>query len=172
TPGPTGRPRAAAPPSSTTAPASPVPQSLFPLLVAAPRYFSGAIQMGGLMQIASAFGQVQGALSWFIDAFNDLATWKACVNRLAGFNAAYLIRHLDLPGFTPAQKKLLATLLQNQSNTLDLSLLNQQNALPPRTAQRLCRILRLAIIFASRRRDLNSTQIKIVKDQLKEVIIL
>ncbi|WP_268647306.1 ATP-binding cassette domain-containing protein, partial [Escherichia coli] len=40
------------------------------------------------MQIASAFGQVQGALSWFIDAFNDLATWKACVNRLAGFNAA------------------------------------------------------------------------------------
>ncbi|MBD8454878.1 ABC transporter ATP-binding protein/permease [Serratia rubidaea] len=61
---------------------------IFPLLVAAPRYFSGAIQMGGLMQIASAFGQVQGALSWFIDAFNDLAAWKACVNRLAGFNAA------------------------------------------------------------------------------------
>lgn len=29
---------------------------VFPLLVAAPRYFSGAIQMGGLMQIASAFG--------------------------------------------------------------------------------------------------------------------
>ncbi|MCR0997278.1 ABC transporter ATP-binding protein/permease [Serratia rubidaea] len=61
---------------------------IFPLLVAAPRYFSGAIQMGGLMQIASAFSQVQGALSWFIDAFNDLAAWKACVNRLAGFNAA------------------------------------------------------------------------------------
>ncbi|MHA7845551.1 ABC transporter ATP-binding protein/permease [Serratia sp. D1N4] len=61
---------------------------IFPLLVAAPRYFSGAIQMGGLMQIASAFGQVQGALSWFIDAFSNLATWKACVNRLAGFNAA------------------------------------------------------------------------------------
>lgn len=61
---------------------------VFPLLVAAPRYFSGAIQMGGMMQIASAFGEVQSALSWFIDAFSDLATWKACVNRLAGFNAA------------------------------------------------------------------------------------
>lgn len=61
---------------------------VFPLLVAAPRYFSGAIQMGGLMQISSAFGQVQGSLSWFIDAFSNLATWKACVNRLAGFNAA------------------------------------------------------------------------------------
>jgi exopolyphosphatase/guanosine-5'-triphosphate,3'-diphosphate pyrophosphatase len=44
-------------------------------------------------------------------------------------------------------------LLQNQSNPIDLPLLSQQNALPPRMAQRLCRILRLAIIFASRRRD-------------------
>lgn len=56
--------------------------------MAAPRYFSGAIQMGLLMQISSAFGQVQDSLSWFINAFNDLASWKACVNRLAGFNAA------------------------------------------------------------------------------------
>ncbi len=62
--------------------------NIFPILVASPRYFSGAIQMGALMQIASAFGQVQGSLSWFINAFTDLASWKACVNRLAGFNAA------------------------------------------------------------------------------------
>src|SRR5688572_10450741 len=62
--------------------------NIFPILVASPRYFAGAIQMGALMQIASAFGQVQGALSWFIDAFTDLANWKATVNRLAGFNAA------------------------------------------------------------------------------------
>jgi len=68
-------------------------------------------------------------------------------------HAAYLIRHLDLPGFTPAQKKLLATLLQNQVNSIDLASLSQQNAVPPRMAERLCRLLRLAIIFASRRRD-------------------
>ncbi|WP_345831524.1 guanosine-5'-triphosphate,3'-diphosphate diphosphatase [Erwinia sp. HDF1-3R] len=68
-------------------------------------------------------------------------------------HAAYLIRHLDLPGFTPAQKKLIATLLKNQANSIDLALLSQQNALPPRMAERLCRLLRLAIIFASRRRD-------------------
>ncbi|MFI8417440.1 ABC transporter ATP-binding protein/permease [Serratia sp. NPDC078593] len=73
---------------------------VFPLLVAAPRYFSGAIQMGGMMQIASAFGQVQGALSWFIDAFNTLATWKACVNRLAGFNAAMEQVHHQPRGIT------------------------------------------------------------------------
>jgi exopolyphosphatase/guanosine-5'-triphosphate,3'-diphosphate pyrophosphatase len=68
-------------------------------------------------------------------------------------HAAYLIRHLDLPGFTPAQKKLLATLLQNQVNSIDLAVLSQQNAIPPRMAERLCRLLRLAIIFSSRRRD-------------------
>lgn len=68
-------------------------------------------------------------------------------------HAAYLVRNLDLPGFTPAQKKLLATLLLNQTNPVDLSSLHQQNAVPPRVAEHLCRLLRLAIIFASRRRD-------------------
>lgn len=61
---------------------------IFPFLVGAPRYFSGAITLGGLMQISSAFGQVQSALSWFIDAFTALAEWKASVNRLSGFHAA------------------------------------------------------------------------------------
>ena len=58
---------------------------LFPFLVAAPRYFSGAIQLGGLMQTASAFGHVQSALSWFIDAYTRLAQWRATVDRLTGF---------------------------------------------------------------------------------------
>ncbi|MET0963865.1 MAG: ABC transporter ATP-binding protein/permease, partial [Noviherbaspirillum sp.] len=61
---------------------------IFPFLVGAPRFFSGAITLGGLMQISSAFGQVQSALSWFIDAFTALAEWKASVNRLSGFHAA------------------------------------------------------------------------------------
>lgn len=71
----------------------------------------------------------------------------------APLHAAWLVRNLDLPGFTPAQKKLLATLLLNQTNPVDLSSLHQQNAVPPRVAEHLCRLLRLAIIFASRRRD-------------------
>ena len=61
---------------------------IFPVLVAAPRYFAGAIQLGGLMQTASAFGQVQGSLSWFVDAYTQLADWKATVARLTGFVAA------------------------------------------------------------------------------------
>jgi len=38
------------------------------IVVGAPRYFSAPIQLGGLVQISNAFGQVQGALSWFIGA--------------------------------------------------------------------------------------------------------
>ena len=61
---------------------------IFPFVVAAPRFFAGAIELGGLMQTASAFGQVQSALSWFVDAYPTLADWKATVDRLTGFQAA------------------------------------------------------------------------------------
>jgi len=61
---------------------------VFPFVVGAPRYFSGAIQLGGLVQISNAFGQVQGALSWFIDAYTTFAAWKASVDRLTGFHHA------------------------------------------------------------------------------------
>jgi vitamin B12/bleomycin/antimicrobial peptide transport system ATP-binding/permease protein len=59
---------------------------IFPILVAAPRYFAGTIQLGGLMQIASAFGNVQTALSWFIDNYRPFAEWKASVDRLTSFH--------------------------------------------------------------------------------------
>lgn len=61
---------------------------IFPILVGAPRYFNGAIQLGGLMQISSAFGQVQSALSWVIDAYVRLTEWRATVDRLRGFRHA------------------------------------------------------------------------------------
>ena len=61
---------------------------IFPMLVAAPRYFSGRITLGVYTQIGDAFGQVQDALSWFVNAFSRIAEWKASVNRLAGFHVA------------------------------------------------------------------------------------
>jgi len=61
---------------------------VFPFVVAAPRYFAGNLQLGGLMQTASAFGRVQDALSWFIGAYAQLAEWKATVDRLTGFHHA------------------------------------------------------------------------------------
>ncbi len=61
---------------------------IFPFVVAAPRYFSGNLQLGGLMQTASAFGRVQDALSWFVSAYSTLAEWKATVDRLTSFHVA------------------------------------------------------------------------------------
>jgi putative ATP-binding cassette transporter len=61
---------------------------IFPFVVAAPRFFSGGLQLGGLMQTASAFGRVQDALSWFVSAYASLATWKATVDRLTSFHEA------------------------------------------------------------------------------------
>ena len=61
---------------------------IFPFLVAGNRYFAGTIQLGGLMQISNAFGQVQGSLSWFIGAYASFASWKATSDRLLGFHDA------------------------------------------------------------------------------------
>jgi vitamin B12/bleomycin/antimicrobial peptide transport system ATP-binding/permease protein len=61
---------------------------IFPFIVAAPRYFRGEIPLGGLVQTATAFGQVQNALSFIISAYSDIATWRAVVERLSGFEDA------------------------------------------------------------------------------------
>lgn len=58
---------------------------VFPTLVAAPRYFSGAITLGGLMQTTQAFGQVQGALSWYVENWPRISEWRASVERLLVF---------------------------------------------------------------------------------------
>ncbi|MDP3355206.1 MAG: ABC transporter ATP-binding protein/permease [Polaromonas sp.] len=63
---------------------------VFPFIVAAPRFFSGAIQLGQLMQIASAFGRVQDSLSWFVDNYSSLAAWRATTDRLTSFDESFM----------------------------------------------------------------------------------
>ncbi|ABD90253.1 ABC transporter ATP-binding protein/permease [Rhodopseudomonas palustris] len=58
---------------------------IFPYILVAPAYFAGKVQLGGMMQTASAFGSVQDALSFFITAYRTLAEWQAVVARLDGF---------------------------------------------------------------------------------------
>lgn len=60
---------------------------VFPFLVAAPRYFSKTIELGGLMQIASAFGRVQDSLSFIVSSYTEIAQYQAVVQRLYGFRA-------------------------------------------------------------------------------------
>jgi vitamin B12/bleomycin/antimicrobial peptide transport system ATP-binding/permease protein len=61
---------------------------IFPYIVVSPAYFSGAVQLGGLMQTASAFNSVQNALSYFITSYRSIAEWRAVVQRLTGFQEA------------------------------------------------------------------------------------
>lgn len=58
---------------------------LFPFILAAPQYFAKSFELGGLLQTAEAFGNVQDSLSWFVSAYQDLTEWKATVDRLTGF---------------------------------------------------------------------------------------
>lgn len=62
--------------------------SVFPILVASPRYLAGSITLGALMQTAQAFQQMTAALSWPVDNFPRLAEWQASVERVLGLHAA------------------------------------------------------------------------------------
>ena len=59
---------------------------VFPFIMVSPAYFAGAVQLGGLMQTANAFGQVQSALSVFVTLYRSLADWRAVIERLDGFD--------------------------------------------------------------------------------------
>ena len=69
--------------------------SVVPYLIAAPKYFSGAFQMGELMQTANAFNSVRVSLSWFIINYSTLTEWKATVDRLTQFDS--VLREKDAP---------------------------------------------------------------------------
>ena len=96
---------------------------VFPFVVGAPRYFSGAIQLGGLVQISNAFGQVQEALSWFIGAYPQFASWKATVDRLTSFHHAIVAaQEQSRAGAGPA--------VVTDETTTDLRLQNLELKLP------------------------------------------
>lgn len=61
---------------------------IIPYVLVAPAYFANRTQLGGMMQAASAFLSVQGALSFFVSAYRQLAEWQAIVDRLDGFETA------------------------------------------------------------------------------------
>ncbi|WP_237154596.1 ABC transporter ATP-binding protein/permease [Oryzibacter oryziterrae] len=68
--------------------------SVFSFILLAPAYFTSAtMPLGNMMQTASAFGDVQGGFSFFVDLFssnasNSIPQWKAVLDRLTTFEAA------------------------------------------------------------------------------------
>jgi vitamin B12/bleomycin/antimicrobial peptide transport system ATP-binding/permease protein len=68
---------------------------VFPYALVAPAYFADKIQLGGMMQTASAFDSVYKALSFFVSIYRKLAEWRAVVARLDGFEMSIASsRHL------------------------------------------------------------------------------
>ncbi len=58
---------------------------ILPFLVTASAYFAKAVQLGFLMQVSSAFGNVQNAFAYLAQSYDSLAQWHAVVDRLRGF---------------------------------------------------------------------------------------
>lgn len=81
---------------------------IFPYVLVAPAYFAKKIQLGDMMQTASAFSSVQGALSYFVSAYRSLAEWRAVVARLDGFEMSIAsgaggAAHEETIGIAPAK---------------------------------------------------------------------
>jgi putative ATP-binding cassette transporter len=91
---------------------------IFPFVVVMPRYLSKEISLGGLMQIANAFGKVQESLSYFVDMYTTLAEWKAVVDRLTGFTHHMETAQEDTAAIVPAQRSIDEKLLTEHLNVL------------------------------------------------------
>lgn len=55
-----------------------------PFIVQAPRLFAGSIKLGGVTQSASAFGHIEDSLSFFRNAYDRFASYRAVILRLSG----------------------------------------------------------------------------------------
>jgi putative ATP-binding cassette transporter len=92
---------------------------IFPYLMVSPVYFSKAMQLGGLMQTASAFERVQNAMSYFVTNYQSIAQYRAVVTRLSGFEEA-IVASRDLALARPT----IEVLPRDNSNVISIDRLN------------------------------------------------
>lgn len=57
---------------------------VFPIIIQAPRFFAQTISLGDVQQTATAFGQVHDGLSFFRNAYDQFAAYRAVLDRLTG----------------------------------------------------------------------------------------
>jgi putative ATP-binding cassette transporter len=77
---------------------------IFPFIVAAPMYFTRNMEIGGLMQTAGAFFELQVALSYLIKNYIEIAQWQSVVQRLSGFDTR--VRAIAAAARAPQQIEL------------------------------------------------------------------
>lgn len=61
---------------------------VFPFIIQAQRFFTKQISLGDLIQTAQAFGRLQDNLSFFRNAYDNFASYRATLDRLVGFRDA------------------------------------------------------------------------------------
>jgi putative ATP-binding cassette transporter len=62
--------------------------SVIPVILCAPKYLSGTMTLGEVMQAAAAFVQVQYALNWIVDNYPKIAEWTASARRVSNLTLA------------------------------------------------------------------------------------
>ena len=87
---------------------------VFPYVLVAPAYFADKIQLGGMMQTASAFSSVQQSLSFFVSIYRALAEWSSVVARLEGFEEA-IASAARLPATLPRSRSCARTKARRSS---------------------------------------------------------
>ncbi|KAL7526787.1 hypothetical protein ACHAXR_001653, partial [Thalassiosira sp. AJA248-18] len=66
---------------------------VLPIIVVAPEYFAGNVEMGVISQASSAFGHILDDLSIVVNSFTDVSKFSAGIDRLFSFMSA--IKELD-----------------------------------------------------------------------------
>ncbi len=108
--------------------------NIFPLVVALPMYLAHKIGFGGLTQIQLVFGNVQGSLSWFVGAYQNLVVLRATVSRLHGFQEAVAAARIASRAGPGLREEGSALVLKNLTLSLPdgRNLINNANlTLPP-----------------------------------------
>ncbi|BEV71747.1 ABC transporter ATP-binding protein/permease [Paludibacterium sp. THUN1379] len=61
---------------------------VFPFIIQAQRFFAKQITLGDMVQTGQAFGTLHDNLSFFRNAYDNFASYRAVLNRLSGFDLA------------------------------------------------------------------------------------
>ncbi len=93
---------------------------IVPLLLIAPKYLSGDVSLGAVMQVVAAFSAVQAALIWFVDNFVRLAEWFASVTRVDELQEA--LEGLDIA--TVMEDETRITLKESEDGAIHLDRLS------------------------------------------------
>ena len=99
---------------------------VLPLIVALPNYFSKVFMLGGLMQTLRAFTQIQDASSFFVNAYTQIAEWRAISQRLITF-----LNHMQEIDIKVTEHSQLAILQQPENKVIvkQLSIFTPRNEL-------------------------------------------